>query len=190
MLTLAPTPGPRPPVRWRCLDMLTLALTPRSGRDPMADPSRFTDAKHTLEEFLDEILVVCPRCSKRAMVRPVPDGDVTIFSERRLLCPHCGLARTKKPRSVRLGSRGTPRDAYFGEVLWLQATWGRRIVWAFNLRHLDYLEAFVRAELRSHGRPSPGCSNCSLISRLPRWMKDGSNRLHVLSLMKELRASV
>jgi len=151
---------------------------------------RFTDEKLTLQDFLDEILVVCPRCQSRASVTPTPGGDGSVFAPRRLVCAACGLVRQKTTRKISLGSRGTPRDAYFGEPLWLRMGWGRKTLWAYNVRHLDYLEAFVRAGLRAHSRTNPACSNCSVISRLPKWMKDASNREHLLAMMKKLRATL
>lgn len=151
---------------------------------------RFTDAKITLASFLDEILVVCPRCAARASVTPEPKSDATMFAPRRLVCSTCGLARQVKTTKVTLGARGMPRDAYFGEPLWLRASWGRRTLWAYNARHLSYLEEFVRAELRAHSRTNPACSNCSLISRLPRWMKEAGNREHLLAILKKLHDSL
>lgn len=151
---------------------------------------RFTDAKLTLASFLDEILVACPRCAGRARVTPEPGSDGAMFAPRRLVCASCGLARATKAKKVALGARGTPRDAYFGEPLWLRASWGRKTLWAYNLRHLAYLEEFVRAELRAHSRTNPACSNCSLVSRLPKWMKDGGNREPILAMIAELKASL
>ncbi|MGK2858335.1 MAG: hypothetical protein ACSLFQ_14130, partial [Thermoanaerobaculia bacterium] len=146
--------------------------------------------KLTLADFLDEIFVVCPRCAERASVAPEPGGDGTMFAPRRLVCASCGLARRVKPGTVTLGARGTPRDAYFGEPLWLRASWGRKTLWAYNARHLAYLEGFVRAGLRAHSRTSPACSNCSLVSRLPRWMKDAGNRKQILAMITKLRARI
>jgi hypothetical protein len=157
----------------------------------MATPqSRFTDSKVTLASFLDEILVVCPRCAEKALVTPEPASDGTMFAPRRLVCPACGLTRRTKAKQVTLGARGTPRDAYFGEPLWLRSSWGRKTLWAYNARHLAYLEDFVRAELRAHARSNPSCSNCSLISRLPRWMKEAGNRKQILAMISKLRATI
>lgn len=156
----------------------------------MPQPTCFTDEKLTLADFLGEILVVCPRCAQRAKVTPEPGGDGTMFAARRLVCAACGLARRVKRGTVTLGARGTPRDAYFGEPLWLRASWGRKTLWAYNAQHLAYLEAFVRAGLRAHSRTNPGCSNCSLVSRLPRWMKEAGNRKQILSMIAKLRATI
>lgn len=156
----------------------------------MPQQARFTDEKLTLADFLDEILVVCPRCGERASVTPEPGSDRTMFAPRRLVCAACGLTRQRKKGKVTLGSRGTPRDAYFGEPLWLRTSWGRKTLWAYNARHLAYLEAFVRAGLRAHSRTNPACSNCSLISRLPRWMKEAGNRKHILGMIAKLRETM
>jgi len=153
----------------------------------MPQQERFTDDKLTLADFLDEILVVCPRCAERASVKPEPGGNGTMFAPRRLICGSCGLTRRVKKGTVTLGARGIPRDAYFGEPLWLRASWGRKTLWAYNARHLAYIEAFVRAGLRAHSRTNPACSNCSLISRLPRWMKEAANRKQILGMVAKLR---
>ncbi|MFA6957000.1 MAG: hypothetical protein WC538_14120 [Thermoanaerobaculia bacterium] len=156
----------------------------------MPQPARFVDEKLTLTEFLDEVLVVCPRCGACAPVRPEPGGDGAMFAPRRLVCVSCGLTRRIKAKTVTLGARGTPRDPWFGEPLWLRASWGRKTLWAYNARHLAYLEAFVRAGLRAHSRTNPRCSNCSLISRLPAWMKEAGNRGRILAMIAKLRATL
>jgi hypothetical protein len=54
-------------------------------------------------------------------------------------------------------------------------------LWAFNPRHLQFLEDFVRADFRETHY------NASLASRLPEWMKLGKNREEVLRCIKKVR---
>jgi hypothetical protein len=64
---------------------------------------------------------------------------------------------------------------------------GGQTLWAYNLGHLDFIEAFVTAELRER-QPDDryGWSNRSLFSRLPKWMQSAKNREQIL---KAIRAS-
>ncbi len=102
--------------------------------------------------FLDEVLVVCPRCSSRAVITNIGDAP-------RLTCGECGY--------VRKGGAGTPRltwwtvrqdgrEPAFGLALWLSTECcGRNVLWALNEPHLDYLEGFVASTNRDHDFPSP-----------------------------------
>lgn len=72
------------------------------------------------------------------------------------------------------------RDWYFGLPLWLQTPCCGHTLWAYNADHRAYLEAYVRATLRTappHAQPS---RNRTLASRLPLWMKRKENREDVL----------
>jgi len=153
----------------------------------MSEPIRFSDDRRTVFSFLDEVLVGCSRCGRCAVVRPA-EADAGWFAPRRLVCGSCGLSRSLKPRTVLINARGVPVDPYFRLPLWLATGAGQHQLWAYNLRHLEHIEAFVRATLRSHSPTASGCSNCSLISRLPRWVKLASNRQRVLRLIDRLRA--
>ena len=149
-----------------------------------------------VEDFGDEFLVVCPRCSACARVRDRgPDADPRI----RLVCPACAYTRQRKragsvfvyssspdvlPGAVAFGAAV---DAFFRLPLWLQAPCCGETLWAYNARHLDYLEAYVGATLRERARGEHGWSNASLASRLPRWMLAAGNRDGVLRCIRGLR---
>lgn len=151
---------------------------------------RFVDQKLTIADFMDEYLVICPQCEACASVKLLPGGEDTIFSPRRLTCAKCGLVKDKKPERATIVSDGGPVDGYFHLPLWLVTSQGIEDLWAYNLRHLEYIESFVRASHRTRQLDVPGCLNCSIISRLPRWIKKGSNRKRVLSLIQKLKDSV
>jgi len=55
-----------------------------------------------------------------------------------------------------------------------------------NKRHLDFLETFVRAELRGNPRVELGYANSSLASRLPQWIKADKNRKALLEAIDKL----
>jgi hypothetical protein len=65
------------------------------------------------------------------------------------------------------------------------------MLWAYNERHLSFLDEYVRAENR---RRTPtvagGPRNALLESRLPRWMKLARNREAVLTAIAKLRTSL
>ena len=128
----------------------------------------------TIWSFVEEILVVCPRCTKLAVVRVGPERN-----HARLTCSHCGLARTKP---VRQWSVGDPNDPYFGIPLWLQTAVRKHTLWAYNRLHLEFLRKYVEAVDRRRPSPDPdGALNTLLASRLPRWMTAGKNRDEVLA---------
>lgn len=142
--------------------------------------------------WLDPVLVVCPRCAARAIVR----GD---RSRARLVCSGCGLARRwdgerlhvlvdgapvvlvrgerawvdpDTGRGVRVFAEPQGTDARFGTPVWLRAECcGGQLLWANNA-----------ARLREHA-PGPA----PLSAKLPAWMKSAKNREEVLKHLQRLR---
>jgi hypothetical protein len=102
--------------------------------------SRLRDGGSALYAWAEpEVVVVCPQCSGRAVVRRAAG------SARRLSCPGCSLSREVDGTS---SSWGEPVDPWFREPLWLQAELGGRTVWAFNHAHLGTLRDAVAAAPR------------------------------------------
>ena len=150
---------------------------------------RFEDTGDNIYSFMDETLVVCPQCSGRALSRQVDmDSNASWFSPRRLTCSSCSFVKEWASREItRRWSRA--RDDYFDLPLWLQTPCCGETLWAYNDRHLEFLEEFVGARLRERVRDGEhGWSNGSLASRLPSWMKAAKNREHVLTGLSRLRA--
>lgn len=166
------------------------------------DINRFGEPDQDLA-WLDPVLVVCPRCAARAVVR----GD---RRSARLVCEACGLARTwhgerlhvvvdgaavvldrgdhawvdpDSGRGVRVFVEPQGVDSRFGTSLWLRAECcGGELLWANNAAHLKYLEAYVTARLRERA-PGPA----PLSAKLPTWMKAAKNRDEVLRHIQRLR---
>jgi hypothetical protein len=153
---------------------------------------RFKDQGQRIYDFMSEFLVRCPRCDKCARVmecdpvapeiraeRGYPPRP--IFAPRRLVCEHCGLAKDSNGNRV-----GYPEtcDKYFGEPLWLQIPCCNEILWAYNEKHLDFLESFVKAELRE------AYPNQTFASRLPEWMKLATHREEILKCIRKLRETL
>lgn len=72
-------------------------------------------------------------------------------------------------------------DPVFGCPLLLRSDFRGRVLWAWNLDHLSFLEDYVGSKLRER---IPN-QNTSLASRLPKWMKEAKNRE---SLLREFSA--
>ncbi len=88
---------------------------------------------------------------------------------------------------------GSPegQDPYFYQPLWLSTTCCGELLWAYNERHLYFIERFVGATLREHRRrPESGWSNNSLANRLPGWLKAAGHRDEVLKACAKLRAKL
>ncbi|GAB1694940.1 hypothetical protein [Krasilnikovia sp. M28-CT-15] len=81
-------------------------------------------------------------------------------------------------------------DPFFRVPLWLTTECcGGHTLWAFNRRHLDLLHNYVAAKVRERaGGYERG--GMTLVARLPRWVKQASNRDELLAAIAELRASI
>ena len=91
---------------------------------------------------------------------------------------------------IEVAPYGNAADAYFGLPLWLHIEVGDRTLWANNLRHLQFIKAFVQAPIRErHDKPGQGWRNQSVISRLPEWIKLAKNRQRVLKAIALLEDS-
>jgi len=129
----------------------------------------------------DPTLIVCPKCAKRASVVPVNEETV------RANCFACGFSTEAPilPRGYAWGAE-TPTDGFFGCELWLRTNCEGHSLWAFNQRHLTFLEDFVAARLRERRR-DPYWRNASLGSRLPQWIKSSDNRESLLKAIEKLK---
>jgi hypothetical protein len=136
---------------------------------------RYRDGGSALHDWAEpEVLVVCPRCSGRAFVRP--SG-----SHRRVNCSSCGLTR-ETPGTT--STWGEPVDPWFLLPLWLGAELRSHTVWAFNDRHLEAVRAYVAAGLRER-TPRPGAA-MSMLEKLPAWMTSAKNRDEVVAVLDRL----
>jgi hypothetical protein len=142
---------------------------------------RFRDGGSALYAWAEpEVLVVCSRCSGRAVVRELGAGPA-----RRLGCAHCGLARVNDGST---STWGEPVDPWFGAPLWLTAEFRGHTVWAFNVDHLQALRDFVAADLRERV-PTSGAA-MSMLEKLPGWMTSAKNRDDVVAALDRLADAV
>jgi hypothetical protein len=149
---------------------------------------RFRDRGETIYSYLDDILVECPRCGGCASVRLADPKCKDMFDARRLVCASCGVVVEKKFRMMVIGGV-PPKDAYFGLPLWLAAPCCGRILWAYNIEHLNLIERYISADLRQRSQPLPRSlyPMKSLVSKLPAWMASAKNRAAVLKAIAKLR---
>lgn len=77
-------------------------------------------------------------------------------------------------------------DWYFRLPLWLQIECCGETLWAYNEKHLEFIERYVAAKLRVR---TPN-TNKSLASRLPQWIKSAKNRNEVLRACEKLKAKL
>lgn len=153
---------------------------------------RFRDPLGRLWSFAGEIFVRCPRCAGRASI--LSDPQSVDWLHRRLVCPGCAhMDAWEAPRSTThpngrlVPEFSGPHDPYFGLPLWLSIDCRGQVLWAYNVEHLDLLEAYVSGRLRERGQY---LGSMSLVERLPAWIKEGKHRADVLRGIGRLRASL
>lgn len=156
--------------------------------------------------FADVFVVRCPRCQHPAKVIPDP-GEYKYHLQPcykkniRYVCVNCGFTKmmtspTDYRRLVKVVhseiwhkgfvTTGGSFDWYFGFPLYLQIPCCGKILWAFNLPHLLYLEEYVQSDLRENGRTY----YLSIIGRLPKWITSAKNRTEVLRGLRKMKASL
>jgi DNA-directed RNA polymerase subunit RPC12/RpoP len=157
-----------------------------------------TRTKHTyavaIYEFARNILVECPNCAGKALVKVAETTQMApAFSQVKLVCSNCGHNKTLENISKRQDPKqkqgkiliyGAPIDPYFHLPVWLQMEFSGEVLWAYNMDHLQFLAEHVGAKLRER---SGANRNRSIASRLPRWMTSAGNREAVLQAIDKLK---
>jgi hypothetical protein len=157
----------------------------------------FRDRQITVHHFALNVLVVCPRCTRPARVFAVGGVDNYYQARRwRLVCPSCGRHRDKSSdsRTVYTGRHGGVGDPVFGLPLWLQKSCcGGKLLWAYNVEHLSFVESFVAATIRERSdavRAGDGYRRMSMIAKLPQWLKSAKHRDEILRVVQQLKHSI
>ena len=155
--------------------------------------------KHTyrksIYDFVKEVLVVCPNCAGKALVR-ADDFDTPKYeiSKVKIICVGCGFNKTLENLSKRQDTKqkrgnilifGSPVDPFFHLPVWLQTDFSGETLWAYNLEHLDFLADHIGAKLRE--RNGFAFRVRSIGARLPRWMSSTGNREALLKEIEGLR---
>lgn len=117
-----------------------------------------------LSELNKEIILECHICNSSS-----------IFKNDKIVCEKCGYNKVideNYKNSIAL-------------KLWFSLECCNEELWAYNLKHLNFLKEHVEATLRE--RNDVEYSNKSLGSRLPKWMTSKKNREEVLKAIDKLK---
>ncbi len=147
----------------------------------------FKDNGEYIYNFGDEFLVECSKCQSlaRVVISGELDKNLPIYSPKKLICPNCGLNKTLSSKEMRVSVNGS-FDMHFGLPLWLQIPCCGDTLWAYNEKHLEFIENYVAAKLRVR-KPNV---NQSFVSRLPQWIKSAKNRDEILKAIAKLRGKL
>lgn len=155
--------------------------------------------KKSVYDFITDIFVVCPKCSRQAIVKTPGYSFKNDFeNDVKLICSNCGQNKILKekpgidlsgdslqPLAYRIYHPATSIDPFFYLPLWLTMECCGKTLWAYNYEHLDFLKTHVEAKLRE--RNGIEISNQTIGSRLPKWMTSNKNRATVLKCIQQLR---
>lgn len=153
--------------------------------------------KHS--DFTSDVAIVCPKCSKKALVKGpglYKEGEEELTY---CVCITCGYNQKYQDREpdVVIGSHnrktsvhnlkalGGGVDPYFHHPLWYMVDCLEGIIWAYNIEHLQVIEFFIATTDR--GRNGLANKNNSIASRLPKWMSAAKNRRTVMKCIEALR---
>jgi hypothetical protein len=82
----------------------------------------------------------------------------------------------------------------FGLPLWLQKSCcSGKLLWAYNLEHLSFVESFVAATIRERSdavRAGGGYRRMSMVAKLPSWLKSAKHRDEILKAVQHLKRSI
>lgn len=139
--------------------------------------NRFQDENLLLSDFYQEVLVVCPTCAKKAMAKVNFETKTA-----RLFCLHCGCNK-ETTTAIKYGTINTAANHYFQAELWLQAPFKNDIFWAYNDKHLEYLERYISATIREH----KDRTGFTLLEKLPKFYHEAKNRESLLKIIAKLK---
>ena len=106
----------------------------------------------------------------------------------KLKCPVCNEIKEFKPVITEIPfvlntDNKLAREFSFNAELWYQKEFGKSIFWAYNIEHINYLERYIKASLRE--RNNNGSYNGTLVSRLPKFVKEAKNREKLLKILEK-----
>jgi transcription elongation factor Elf1 len=134
-----------------------------------------------------DILVVCPHCSQKAVVKSRGFRKaIQESAEIKVICVNCGYNKQlSTPTTITVGNA---IDPFFQLPLWLQTDFEGKVVWAYNTEHLTFLRSHITAKLRErNGLPF---RNKSLGSRLPQWITASKHRGRILKKIEVLEIKI
>lgn len=144
----------------------------------MTQPNRFQDKNLILCNFYHEVWVVCPSCAKKAMTTVNFETKTA-----RLFCLHCGYNKESITTLIPKGTVKMAASWYFEVELWLKAPFKNEVFWAYNDKHLEYLERYISATLREH----KDRTHFTLLEKLPKFYHEAKNREGLLKIISKLK---
>ena len=145
----------------------------------MNQPNRFQDENLTRNHFYKEVWVVCTSCAKKAMATVNFETKTA-----RLLCVHCGYNKETTTALIPKGAVQAAANWYFNVEIWLIAPFKNDIVWAYNYKHLAYLDRYIGAALREH----KDRTHFTLLEKLPKFYHEAKNREGLLKIIEKLKS--
>ncbi|SHG73459.1 hypothetical protein SAMN05443549_10673 [Flavobacterium fluvii] len=145
----------------------------------MSQVNRFQDENLILSDFYKEVWVVCSSCTKKAMATVNFETKTA-----RLFCLHCGHNKETTTALIKNGTIKTAAHQYFQAELWLKATFKNELFWAYNNKHLEYLERYIGANLREH----KDRTHFTLLEKLPKFYHEAKNREGLLKIISKLKS--
>ena len=140
--------------------------------------NRFQDENLTKYDFYKEVLIVCTNCAKKATA--TVDFETC---EAKLFCTHCSWIKKSSTKFWKDGSIHTAAHNYFNAELWLIASFKNDIFFAYNDKHLDYLERYISATLREH----KDRTGFTILEKLPKFYHEAKNREALLKIISKLK---
>jgi hypothetical protein len=144
----------------------------------MSTSNRFQDESLQLNDFYKEVSIACPNCSKKAIAK-VDYASKTA----RLLCLHCGLNKETTTTIDKNVTLETAANHYFQAELWLKTAFKNDLFWAYNEKHLDYLERYISATIREH----KDRNGFTLLEKIPKFYHVAKNRDALLKIIEKLK---
>jgi hypothetical protein len=139
------------------------------------------------ESLLRQVVIECPGCNSCTETNLVPgDGSESVV---RVACGTCGFSGERAYGSrpwPEPGPDGRITDPWFHAALWLQTRCAGYVLWALNLRHLAYIEEYVRS--RDRNRDEFTQFGSALGEQLPQWLVIAKNRDAVLRSVAHIRS--
>lgn len=144
----------------------------------MTQQNRFQDENLTKYDFYKEVWIVCPSCEKKAIAKV--DFEIKLA---RLICINCGLNKETTIQISKNASLEMAANIYFNAELWLKAPFKNDVFWAYNDKHLEYLERYISATLREH----KDRTHFTILEKLPKFYHEAKNREGLLKIIAKLK---
>jgi len=146
----------------------------------------FHKIKEPVYQYIVYIKEYCNNCFEKFEYesQPLKEKPETYKTK----CPHCDFQEEWKAKTYRVKEEskvdnGLVKEMWYDLPLWFQKEVGGNLFWAYNLDHIDYLERYIKADLRE--RNNEGSGNGTMISRLPQFVKAAKNREKLLKILKK-----